>query len=40
MRDKEAAWEHDLKRLELGHEDEGYYNFRLQLIGAWEQVET
>ncbi len=28
---EEAAREHDLKRLELGYEDEGYYNFRLQL---------
>ncbi len=27
----EAAWEQDLKRLELGNEDEGYNNFRLQL---------
>jgi hypothetical protein len=28
---EEAAWKHDVKRLELGYEDEGYYNFRLQL---------
>ncbi len=28
---EEATWEHDLKRLELGYEAEGYYNFRLQL---------
>ncbi len=25
------VWAHDLKRLELGYEDEGCYNFRLQL---------
>jgi hypothetical protein len=25
---EEAAWEHDLKRLELGHEAEGFYNLR------------
>ncbi len=25
------AWEHDLKRLEIGYEAQGYYNFRLQL---------
>ncbi len=28
---EEAAWEHDLKRMELGHEAEFFYNFRLQL---------
>ncbi len=28
---EEAAWEHDLKRLKLVYEDEGDYNFRLQL---------
>jgi hypothetical protein len=28
---EEAAWEHDLKRLELGYEDEGFYNYKLQL---------
>ncbi len=28
---RQHAWEHDLKRLELGYEDEGYYNYRLQL---------
>ncbi len=28
---EEAAWEHDLKRLELGYETEGSCNFRLQL---------
>ncbi len=33
---EEAAWEQHLKRLELGYEDEGYYNFRLQL-GQEEQ---
>ncbi len=27
-----AAWEQDLKRLELGYEDEGYYNYKLQLM--------
>jgi hypothetical protein len=28
---EEAAWEHDLKRLELGYEDEGFYTYKLQL---------
>jgi hypothetical protein len=28
---EEAAWEHDLKRLELGYKDEGFYNYKLQL---------
>jgi hypothetical protein len=28
---EEAAREHDLKRLELGYEDEGFYNYKLQL---------
>ncbi len=28
---EEAAWEQDLKRLELGYEAEGFYNFGLQL---------
>ncbi len=28
---EEAAWEQDLKRLELGYEDEGFYNCKLQL---------
>ncbi len=28
---EEAAWEHDLKRLELGYEAEGFYNYKLQL---------
>jgi hypothetical protein len=32
---KEAAWEQDLKRLELGYEDEGYFNFRLHRM--WQQ---
>ncbi len=25
------GWEQDLKRLELGYEDEGFYNYKLQL---------
>jgi hypothetical protein len=25
---EEAAWEHGLKRLELGYEAEGFFNFR------------
>ncbi len=28
---EEAAWEQDLKRLELRYGDEGFNNFRLQL---------
>ncbi len=28
---EEAAWEQDLKRLELGYEAEGFYNYKLQL---------
>jgi hypothetical protein len=28
---EEAAWEQDLKRLEQGYEDEGFYNYKLQL---------
>jgi hypothetical protein len=31
---EEAAWEHNLKRLELGYEAEGFDNFRLQLGGG------
>jgi hypothetical protein len=28
---EQAAWEQDLKRLELGYEAEGFFNFILQL---------
>ncbi len=34
---EEAAWEQDLKRLELGYEDEGFYNYKLQLGQADKQ---
>jgi hypothetical protein len=30
---EEAAWEWDPRRLELGSEAEGYYNFRLSREG-------
>ncbi len=36
---EEAAWEHDLKRLELGYEDEGFYNYKLQQADMAEECD-
>ncbi len=41
--EEEAAWEHNLKHLDLGYEDEGFYKFRFNLqaaagSGAWTRV--